>query len=57
MRLARHVIGTEFAGRHQQYENFYGGASHVVKANLYRSYDFMRTLAMVDRALNLPAPS
>ena len=55
MRLAWDVIGTEFAGRHQQYEKFYGGASHVVKANLYRGYDFTRALAMVDRALDLPA--
>jgi 4-hydroxyphenylacetate 3-monooxygenase len=56
MRLAWDLIGTEFAGRHQQYEKFYGGASHVVKANLYRGYDFTRALAMVDCALDLPEP-
>jgi hypothetical protein len=33
-----------------------GSAFHVVKANLYRGYDFKRALAMVDRVLNLPAP-
>lgn len=53
-RLAFDVItSTSEAGRHQQHEKFYGGAPHVVKANLYRGYDFTRALAMVDRALNL----
>lgn len=51
MRLAWDFIGTEFANRHQQYEKFYGGASFVVKTNMFRSYDFGRAKAMVDRAL------
>ena len=40
MKMAWDVIGTEFAGRHQKYEKFYGGASFVVKQNIFRFYDF-----------------
>lgn len=54
MRLAWDFIGTEFGSRHQQYEKFYGGASFIVKSNVFRNYDFKRATAMVDRALNLP---
>jgi 4-hydroxyphenylacetate 3-monooxygenase len=55
MRLAWDFIGTEFGGRHQQYEKFYGGAPYLVKANVFRSYDFSRATALVDQALRLPA--
>ena len=55
MRLAWDFIGSEFGGRHQQYEKFYGGASHVIKTNMFRSYDFKRATALVDKALNLAA--
>ena len=55
MRLAWDFIGTEFGNRHQQYEKFYGGAAYLVKMNMFRSYDFARATAMVDRALDLPA--
>jgi 4-hydroxyphenylacetate 3-monooxygenase len=54
MRLAWDFIGTEFANRHQQYEKFYGGASYLVKMNMYRAYDFARAGRMVDTALGLP---
>jgi 4-hydroxyphenylacetate 3-monooxygenase len=54
MRLAWDFLGTEFANRHQQYEKFYGGASHLVKMNMYRAYDFDRAGSMVDAALGLP---
>jgi 4-hydroxyphenylacetate 3-monooxygenase len=54
MRLAWDFIGTEFGNRHQQYEKFYGGASFLVKMNVFRNYDFKRAGAMVDRALKLP---
>jgi 4-hydroxyphenylacetate 3-monooxygenase len=53
MRLAWDFIGSEFGNRHQQYEKFYGGASHLVKMNMFRSYDFKRATGMVDRALAL----
>jgi 4-hydroxyphenylacetate 3-monooxygenase len=54
MRLAWDFIGSEFGSRHQQYEKFYGGASFVVKQNVYRNFDFARASALVDAALNLP---
>jgi 4-hydroxyphenylacetate 3-monooxygenase len=54
MRLAWDFIGSEFGSRHQQYEKFYGGASFIVKQNVYRNFDFKRATALVDRALSLP---
>lgn len=54
MRLAWDFIGSEFGNRHQQYEKFYGGASYLVKTNMYRAYDFKRATDMVDAALGLP---
>ena len=54
MRLIWDFLGSEFGSRHQQYEKFYGGASFVVKQNVYRNFDFKRATALVDRALNLP---
>ncbi len=54
MRLAWDFIGSEFGNRHQQYEKFYGGASFLVKMNVFRSYDFKRAGNLVDAALNLP---
>ncbi|MGD9945373.1 MAG: 4-hydroxyphenylacetate 3-hydroxylase family protein [Burkholderiaceae bacterium] len=54
MRMAWDFIGTEFGTRSQQYEKFYGGASFLVKQNMYRAYDFDRATAMVDAALALP---
>ena len=53
MRLAWDFIGSEFGSRHQQYEKFYGGASFLVKQNMYRNFDFKRATAMVDMALAL----
>jgi 4-hydroxyphenylacetate 3-monooxygenase len=54
IRLLWDFIGSDFGGRHQQYEKFYGGASFLVKQNVYRNYDFKRATAMVDAALALP---
>jgi 4-hydroxyphenylacetate 3-monooxygenase len=54
MRLLWDFIGTEFGSRHQQYEKFYGGASFLVKQNVYRNFDFKRAGALVDAALALP---
>jgi 4-hydroxyphenylacetate 3-monooxygenase len=54
MRLAWDFIGSEFGSRHQQYEKFYGGASFIVKQNVYRNFDFGRAKKMIDSALALP---
>jgi len=53
LKLAWDLIGTEFAGRHQQYEKFYGGASFLVKQNMARAYDFARAKKLVDDVLAL----
>lgn len=55
MRMIWDFIGTEFGNRHQQYEKFYGGASFLVKQNMFRNYDFARASSMVDEALALNA--
>ncbi len=54
LRLIWDFIGSEFGSRHQQYEKFYGGASFLVKQNVFRNYDFKRATALVDQALSLP---
>ena len=56
LKIVWDFIGTEFAGRHEQYEKFYGGASFLVKQNMARAYDFAGATKMVERALNLPEP-
>jgi 4-hydroxyphenylacetate 3-monooxygenase len=54
MRMVWDFLGTEFGGRHAQYEKFYGGATFVVKQNVNRCYDYARATALVDAALALP---
>lgn len=51
LKLAWDLLGSEFAGRHQQYELFYAGAPFLVKGRMYRSFDFDRAEALVDAAL------
>jgi 4-hydroxyphenylacetate 3-monooxygenase len=34
------VVGSEFAGRHQQYEKFYAGAPFMVRTHSYREADW-----------------
>ncbi|GAB2662462.1 4-hydroxyphenylacetate 3-hydroxylase family protein [Nocardia goodfellowii] len=51
-KLAWDIIGSEFAGRHQQYELFYAGAPFVVKgAYTYRNYGYERASAQVEQFL------
>ena len=51
MKLAWDMVGSEFAGRHDQYEKFYAGAPFIVKMNMYRNYDFAHSQRLVDEAL------
>ncbi len=51
LKLAWEMIGSEFAGRHQQYEMFYAGAPFVAKTYAYLNYDFREATALVDRCL------
>ena len=51
MKLVWDAIGSEFAGRHAQYEMFYAGAPFVTKGHMYRNYDFNGAKDLVQRAL------
>lgn len=50
-KLAWDAIGSEFAGRHQQYEMFYAGAPFVAKGYAYRNYGYGAALDRVDAFL------
>ena len=59
-KLAWDAVGSEFASRHTQYEMFYAGATFVTKGHSFRTYDWHRAGAMVDRMLAgyaLPEPA
>ncbi|MER5183309.1 4-hydroxyphenylacetate 3-hydroxylase N-terminal domain-containing protein [Streptomyces sp. NPDC002896] len=51
-KLAWDAVGSEFAGRHHQYELFYAGAPFVVKGYAFRNYGFEGPLAEVDAFLS-----
>jgi 4-hydroxyphenylacetate 3-monooxygenase len=51
-KLAWDVIGSEFAGRHQQYEMFYSGGPQVAKAYAFRNFDWGAGAGMVERLLS-----
>jgi 4-hydroxyphenylacetate 3-monooxygenase len=51
LKLAWDLVGSEFAGRHHQYELFYAGAPFVTKMRMFRNYDFGYATALVDSAL------
>lgn len=50
-KLAWDMVGTEFAGRHVQYERFYSGSAPVVRALAHRFYPFAAAEASVDQFL------
>ncbi len=50
-KLAWDAVGSEFAGRHQQYEMLYAGAPFVVKGYAFRNYGFDDPLAEVESFL------
>jgi 4-hydroxyphenylacetate 3-monooxygenase len=51
LKLVWDFVGTEFGGRQLQYEMFYSAAQPVVNARMFRSYDWARAKAAVDRCL------
>ncbi len=51
-RLAWDIIGSEFAGRHLQYEKFFPGASFVVRNHNFREAPWARWHGMVDGILD-----
>ena len=50
-RLAWDVFGSEFAGRHHQYEMFYAGAPAVAKAHTRRTWRLEEAEELLDRCL------
>jgi 4-hydroxyphenylacetate 3-monooxygenase len=52
-RLAWDLVGSEFAGRHLQYEKFYSGPGVVVRAHSVREAPWQRFDAAVERAFAL----
>jgi 4-hydroxyphenylacetate 3-monooxygenase len=52
-RLAWDLVGSEFAGRHQQYEKFYSGPGIVVRGHSVREAPWDRFHAIVDRVFAL----
>jgi 4-hydroxyphenylacetate 3-monooxygenase len=51
MKLAWDLIGSEFAGRHDQYEKFYAGPPFITRRRLFQHYNFEKSGALVDAAL------
>jgi 4-hydroxyphenylacetate 3-monooxygenase len=51
-RLAWDLVGSEFAGRHQQYEKFYAGASFIVRGHSHRETPWEDFDVIVDDLLN-----
>ncbi|HEY3110391.1 MAG TPA: 4-hydroxyphenylacetate 3-hydroxylase N-terminal domain-containing protein [Chloroflexota bacterium] len=61
-KLAWDLVGSEFGGRHSQYEMFYAGAPYVAKGYAYRNYGYDEPLGLVDAflagyGLETPAPA
>ncbi|MGO0061249.1 4-hydroxyphenylacetate 3-hydroxylase family protein [Brevibacillus fluminis] len=50
-KLAWDIVGSEFGGRHQQYEMFYNGAPFVVKGYSFRNYGYQEAVKLVERFL------
>ncbi|MGW6697438.1 4-hydroxyphenylacetate 3-hydroxylase family protein [Nocardia sp. NPDC055049] len=51
-KLAWDAVGSEFAGRHQQYEMFYNGAPFLTKMWAYQQYDYAAAIKRVDDFLS-----
>ena len=47
-KLAWDMTGSEFAGRHLQYEKFYAGASFIIRNHSYRETDWAAFNGLVD---------
>jgi 4-hydroxyphenylacetate 3-monooxygenase len=45
------MTGSEFAGRHLQYEKFYAGASFIIRNHSYRETDWNAFNALIDKVM------
>jgi 4-hydroxyphenylacetate 3-monooxygenase len=58
-KLAWDMVGSEFAGRHLQYEKFYAGASFIVRNHSFREApwtEFHRVVDDLMASYDIPAP-
>jgi len=55
-RIAWDLIGSEFAGRHQQYEKFYAGAGFIVRGHSFREAPWQQFHDVVDGLLRELTP-
>src|SRR4029079_1041114 len=46
------MTGSEFAGRHLQYEKFYAGASFIIRNHSYRETDWAEFNTLVDKVMS-----
>jgi 4-hydroxyphenylacetate 3-monooxygenase len=51
-KLAWDLVGSEFAGRHQQYEKFYAGAPFIVRGHSFRETDWRSFEEIVERLVD-----
>ena len=51
LKLTWDAIGSEFAGRHQQYEMFYAGDPSVVNMRSFREYAWPLATDLVERTI------
>ena len=51
-KLAWDAVGSEFASRHSQYEMFFAGATFVTKGHAFRTYDWDKAAALLDKMLS-----
>lgn len=51
-KLAWDIVGSEFGGRHQQYEMFYAGAPFIAKGYAYRNYGYDEAVRSAESFLN-----
>jgi 4-hydroxyphenylacetate 3-monooxygenase len=47
-KLAWDMVGSEFAGRHLQYEKFYAGASFIIRNHSFRETDWAEFNTLVE---------
>ena len=51
-RLAWDLVGSEFAGRQQQYEKFYAGASFIIRNHSHRETNWEHFDGIVDNFMS-----
>ena len=52
MKLVWDAVGSEFAGRHTQYEMFYAGAQFVTRSHSFRTYDWEKPVELIRTITN-----